>query len=338
MRKRVYVIVPAYNANKYIGGCLDSILKQSYQDLSVIVVDDASTDNTLDIIRQYSATDSRVICISSEINAGAASSRNKALSYVGNQDKNSFICFVDADDYIHPDYLQILINKQFDSKADIVWCQPCNTTKKYNETVFEAVTTKPSHDKIIPAKDLLLKEEYRIMYSMVWGKLFDARLWDNVRFPEDLRYYEDGATTFKAIYNADTVLITDAKLYYYYYSQNSATRGSSSIEKCDCGIATSSEKIDFYTRHNEKELLQMTYVGYANTILKNIRESDVIGSKEYKSKMRKAYKDIYLKAVRCNNIGIDQKIKFIIYRFFPDLQKYYISLKMVLLKRIKKHE
>ena len=333
MEKRVYIIVPAYNVSKYIGGCLDSILKQSYQDLSVIVVDDASTDNTLDIIRQYSATDSRVICISSGINAGVASARNKALCYVEDQDKDSFICFVDADDYIHPDYLQILIDKQSGSKADIVWCQPCNTTKDYKEIAFETVDTIHSHDKIISAKDLLLKEEYRIMYSMVWGKLFDARLWDNVRFPEHLRYYEDGATTFKAIYNADTVLITDAKLYYYYYSQNSATRGESSIEKCDCGIATSLEKIDFYTQHYEKELLQMTYVGYANTILKNIRESNTIGDKEYKIKMRKAYKDIYLKAIRCNNIGIDQKIKFIVYSFFPDLQKYYIRLKMAFIKR-----
>ncbi len=333
MEKRVYIIVPAYNVSKYIGGCLDSILKQSYQDLSVIVVDDASTDNTLDIIRQYSATDSRVICISSGINAGAASARNKALCYVEDQDKDSFICFVDADDYIHPDYLQILIDKQSGSKADIVWCQPYNTTKDYKEFAFETVDTIHSHDKIISAKDLLLKEEYRIMYSMVWGKLFDARLWDNVRFPEHLRYYEDGATTFKAIYNADTVLITDAKLYYYYYSQNSATRGESSIEKCDCGIATSLEKIDFFTQHYEKELLQMTYVGYANTILKNIRESNTIGDKEYKIKMLKAYKDIYLKAIRCNNIGIDQKIKFIVYRFFPDLQKYYIRLKMAFIKR-----
>lgn len=327
MKKKVYLIVPAYNATKYIGRCLDSILKQSYTDLEVVVVDDASTDNTLDIIKRYAAADDRVIVITSENNAGVAGARNKALYYVKNQDKDSFICFVDADDYIHPDYLKILIDKQCDSNADIVWCQPCNTTKEYEDTVFEKVTTSHTQDKIMSAKELLLKEEYRIMYSMVWGKLFDSKLWNNVRFPENLRYYEDGATTFKVIYYADSIIVTDAKLYYYYYSQNSATRSSSSIEKCNCGIATSLEKIDFYTQHNEKELLQITYVGYANTILKNIRESDVIGNKEYKKKMRKAYKDIYLKAVRCN-IGIDQKIKFIIYRFFPDLQKYYIRLKM----------
>lgn len=332
MRKRVYVVVPAYNVAKYIGGCLESILNQSYADLSVIVVDDSSTDNTLDIINQYISKDSRVVCIVSDTNAGAAKARNIALDHVKKQNQDSFICFVDSDDYIHPDYLQILIDKQRNSNADIVWCKPYNTSKKFYDTVFENVDIKLSQDKVLPGKELLLKEEYRIMYSMVWGKLFKTNLWDNVRFPENLRFYEDGATTFKAIYNAESVLITDLKLYYYYFSPDSATRSASSVEKCDCGIATSIEKLNFYTQHNEKDLLQMAYVGYANTLLKNIRESNVVGSKEYKSKMRKAYKDNYLKAVRCSNIGTDQKIKFIVYRFFPDLQKYYIRLKMAFSK------
>ena len=200
MGKKVYVIVPAYNMAKYIKGCLDSILNQSYTDISVIIVDDASTDNTLDIIKQYANIDNRVICISSDTNGGVARARNKALDYVKKQNQDSYICFVDSDDFIHPDYLQILIDKQCESNADIVWCQPNNTNKEYADTFFESVVFDSFHDKKLSGKQLLLKEEYRIMYSMVWGKLFIARLWDNVRFPENLRYYEDGATTFKAIY------------------------------------------------------------------------------------------------------------------------------------------
>ena len=171
------------------------------------------------------------------------------------------------------------------------------------------------------------------MYSMVWGKLFKKHLWDNVRFPENLRFYEDGATTFKAIFKAETVLITDLKLYYYYYSQNSATRSSSSIEKCECGLATSLEKIVFYTHNKENELLQMAYVGYANTILKNIRESDALCNKEYRIKMCKLYKEVYKRAVNCHNLRMGQKIKFVVYRFFPNIQKHYIKLKMALMYR-----
>lgn len=331
--KKIYIIIPAYNVSKYIAGCLESILNQSYTNFLVVIVDDASTDNTLDIINKYAKKDKRIICLESERNSGSSTARNIALSYVGKQNQDAFICFVDADDYIHPDYLQILVDKQHESGVDIVWCKPNNTFKEFADTIFESVDTKTSHDEILTGKELLLKEEYRIMYSMVWGKLFDARLWNDVRFPAKLRHYQDGATTFKAIYKADSVLMTDLKLYYYYYSPNSSTRSASSIEKCECGIATSIAKIDFYTQHNEKELLQMTYVGYANTLLKNIRESDIIGSKKYKIQMKKAYRDIYLKAVSCNNIGIDQKAKFVIYRFFPDIQKHYIRFKMSLLNR-----
>ena len=331
--KDVYVIVPAYNAQKYIGGCLESILNQTYSNITVIVVDDASSDNTLSILRQYADQDNRIICIHSNKNQGVAKARNIALDYINQRDFDGYLCFVDADDYIHPEYIQIMLDKQCSSNADIVWCKPNNTDKEYHSSNFENIDINTAHDLLISGKELLLKEEYRIMYSMVWGKLFKKHLWDNVRFPENLRFYEDGATTFKAIFKAETVLITDLKLYYYYYSQNSATRSSSSIEKCECGLATSLEKIVFYAHNKEKELLQMTYVGYANTILKNIRESDALHNKEYRKKMRKLYKDVYKKAVKCRNLGMGQKTKFIVYRFFPRIQKHYIKLKMALMYR-----
>lgn len=329
----VYIIVPVYNMSQYIAGCLESILKQSYTNIRVIVVDDASTDDTASIINQYALKDNRIICLHSKDNKGVANARNIALDCVKNQNSDDFICFVDADDYIHPDYLRILIEKQSESKADIVWCQPCNTFKKYSDNVFNKIDIEKSHDQEFSGKELLLKEEYRILYSLVWGKLFKASLWKSIRFPENLKYYEDGATTFKTIYNADSVIMTDLKLYYYFYSQNSLTRSDSSLEKCDCGIATSLEKIHFYEQKKEIELLQMAYVGYANTLLKNIRESDVIGDKEYRKKMQRAYKEIYIKAIKTENIGIDQKSKFILYRFLPSVQKYYIKIKLKIVNK-----
>ncbi len=329
MKKYIYIIVPAYNMSNYIGNCLDSIINQTYHNFKVIVIDDASTDRTIDIIRQYSDLDSRISFIHLKKNGGVANARNMALDFVMNSNDAGYICFIDADDYIHPDYLKILLQKQECSDVDIVWCQPNNTTQLYIDAKFGSVNADTSKDTIISGKKLLLKEEYRIMYSMVWGKLFKANLWTDVRFPEKLKYYEDGATTFKAIYKADKVLITDLKLYNYYYSPNSATRSSSSKEKCECGLATSIEKIQFYQAYNEFNLLNMAYVGYANTVLKNIRESNIFKDKKYRHEMLALYKKIYLKAVKCNNISIGQKIKFIIYRIFPGIQSYYIKIKML---------
>lgn len=333
MCKKVYVIVPAYNADKYVDSCLKSILNQTYINFTVIVIDDASTDDTLNIINHYVKKDKRIVCIHSDINKGVASARNLGLDYVQKHNFDGFICFVDVDDFIHPAYLQVLVDKQKKSNADIVWCQPYNTEKRYPDITFGSLDIEDSKDGYYSGKELLLQEKYRIMYSMVWGKLFSSRLWNNVRFPEELRYYEDGATTFKAIYNANLVLMTDLKMYYYYYSPNSSTRSGSSVEKCECGIATAIEKIDFYKKHFEEELVSMAYVGYANTLLKNIRESNAIGNNEYMNKMKKTYKQVYLKAIKCNTIGIDQKSKFIVYRFFPSIQKYYIKIKLAIMNR-----
>ena len=101
---QISLIVPVYNAEQYLSRCIDSILNQSFKDFELILVNDGSKDNSLEICNQYSGSDARVIIVSQE-NGGASSARNHGIEVA----KGDFICFVDADDYVTSSYLEQLV-------------------------------------------------------------------------------------------------------------------------------------------------------------------------------------------------------------------------------------
>ena len=95
MNNLVSIIVPVYNIEKYINRCIDSIIKQSYKKIEVIIIDDGSTDNSSKIIDNYPQKDSRIKVIHKE-NGGLSSARNEGMKYAS----GDFLCFIDGDDYI----------------------------------------------------------------------------------------------------------------------------------------------------------------------------------------------------------------------------------------------
>ena len=99
--------------------------------------------------------------------------------------------------------------------------------------------------------------------------------------------------------------------------------------KCRCGLLTCTEKINFYAAREEKELLEMAYVGYINIILKNVFRSRFCENpKVFKKEMKALYKKNYRRVVNNRKLSKTQRIKYIIYRICPELQELYIKIKM----------
>ena len=114
---KVSVIVAAYNIEKYIARCLDSILNQTYKNLEIIVVNDGSSDNTGEIIDKYSEKDIRIKVIHKE-NSGVSSARNKGLD----MSTGDYIGFVDGDDTLETDMYELLVSNAIKNNADISHC------------------------------------------------------------------------------------------------------------------------------------------------------------------------------------------------------------------------
>ena len=118
MIPKVSLIIPVYNAEKYLQECLDSAINQTLENIEIIIVNDGSTDNSLTICKRYSQKDSRIKLISQK-NSGVAVARNIALQTATGE----YIAFMDSDDYIDKNMLFDMYTKAKRDNADIVTCQ-----------------------------------------------------------------------------------------------------------------------------------------------------------------------------------------------------------------------
>ena len=125
---KVSVIIPAYNTENQITKCLNSVLNQTLKEIEIIVIDDGSTDNTLELINNFKLTDSRITVISQE-NKKQGAARNRGIEIA----KGEYIGFVDSDDYIDRDYYVKLYNSAVNNNCDIATTNILKHKKKYNK-------------------------------------------------------------------------------------------------------------------------------------------------------------------------------------------------------------
>ena len=114
MTEKITVIVPVYNVENYLNKCLDSLINQTYKNLEIIVINDGSTDNSGEICQEYAQKDNRIIYVEQE-NGGLSDARNAGLERM----TGSYVTFVDSDDWVEPDYVEVLHNKLIGYQADI---------------------------------------------------------------------------------------------------------------------------------------------------------------------------------------------------------------------------
>lgn len=200
----VSIIVPMYNCGKYITRCLDSILAQTYKSLEIICVDDGSTDNTSEIVQQYT-NDSRVVLIQKK-NEGASKARAIGL----NAASGSYITFIDADDYIDPIFIEELLEKALEYKVALCFC---------DEVEFENQIKVRSRDdtEIILNRDELFQEfiHFKAIGWTLHGILFEKSLIRKIYHPSDYAYGEDTLIVYQAISACSHSVYVRRDLYQY---------------------------------------------------------------------------------------------------------------------------
>ncbi len=212
MNKKVSIIVPVYNLESYLERCVCSLLRQTYGNLEIILVDDGSTDNSAAICDELLERDQRVVCIHKK-NGGLSSSRNMGLDVVS----GDYILFVDGDDYIHPDMVRVMCESMIHYGVKISICDYQHFHKEK-----EIVEPDCLGYEVIEKEEILrrLYIPERARYIMACCKLIDRELFSGIRFPEG-RYREDEFTTYKLLLKAGNILCIDCKYYYYYQREDS---------------------------------------------------------------------------------------------------------------------
>lgn len=209
MRKPVVsVIVPVYNAESTIGGVIEGVLLQSYTQIELILVDDGSTDRSLDLMNKFKAKDSRITVISQK-NGGPSAARNAGLNKAGGE----FVVFIDADDSFSKEITNVLVVAQAKNNTDFTMC---------GMDVNGNVTTAPS--VVIDGKAELVRYILKSLLknNLIYGpycKLFKRDIIGkyNITFDESMRYGEDTVFVIEYLKNCESLANVNESLYSYSY-------------------------------------------------------------------------------------------------------------------------
>lgn len=214
MGELISIIVPIYNTEKYLDQCIASILRQTYDNLEIILVNDGSTDGSGKIAEKYLALDSRIILINQE-QGGAANARNNGLKI----SKGKFIIFVDSDDYICPDMVQYLLDHILASHAQIAVCG-YGMVDEEGEPLGGCVNF-PEIESISGNALWNLYDEYlRTYFIVLWNKIFQRKFLEDIKF-RDGKHFEDEFFFDDIMRKIPRIACTPEIKYYYRHRKNS---------------------------------------------------------------------------------------------------------------------
>ena len=310
MSNKVSVIVPVYNAQKYLGDSISSLINQTYKNLEIIIIDDASLDNSKEIIKKYASLDKRIRPIYSEINQGVSKSRNIGLrTYTGD-----YVFFMDADDYIKENTIELMMNDAKKYNADLVENYHLiiykNNNKEYKFTEKKVPKNNLVMGSLKDNIDILTKSTY------ITGKLIHKSLLKNLFFNEDLRRYEDLVFDHEIKNRTRNMLFQNKVLYTYYQVSNSLT--NSLGKKHMAYLDASKEVLDIYKNSSKKIKDEIEALLFNNAFLTGVTK--VIKNNDKKENNDKLLYD-YLNDMSkiFVNYKSNKKINFILKIYFNKL-------------------
>ena len=256
--KKVSIIIPCYNVSKYINKCIDSVLNSTLKDIEVIVINDGSKDNTLDLLKEYK--DDRLIIIDKK-NEGVAAARNDGLKKATGE----YISFIDSDDYIDENMYSDMYNKAKKNNLDLIACDALLIYPNENRVVKSNITDKST------------KEELMIdAYAVTWNKLYRKEILKDLTFTKGINLCEDVEFLYKVYSKINRVGSIDKAYYNYIQRPNSLTYVYD--EKIYHVIKAMDNVIEYYKKNNifDKyyDELEYTYVRYCyGTFIKRLAKA-----------------------------------------------------------------
>ena len=219
----VSIIIPVYNTEQYLNQCLDSVISQTFQDIEIIVVNDGSTDNSLNIIKEYQQKDPRIILVNFCEHKGVSEAKNEGIKNA----KGKYIVFVDSDDWVSKEYIKILYDSIIKYNYDIVATNLFFFTKnKYIKNKMPSFCYKEDFSKDINKKKLLT---LNLIWNMV-AKIYKKDFIINNNISCVGKIMDDNYFVYNAIVCADNIKFIDETAYFYRtFRENSLTLNKSRL-------------------------------------------------------------------------------------------------------------
>lgn len=303
--EKISIIVPIYNSENDLDQCIESIANQTYKNIEIILVNDGSTDDSINICRKWESIDSRIVLIDKQ-NEGVAKARNDGLEKATGE----YIGFVDHDDFIESNMYEIMIDDMLEHNADIVMCSSTgiyedgSTTKGYtNYKSFE-----------IDKNDLIkrMQNYEKIFCSSVWSKLYKREVVGELKFDTEIILGDDYYFNGIAYTNIDKFYYDERSLYNYRIREGSISRRK--VDKHFFDKYTVMDKLsEYYEKNNlgKREDFDEMRFGISYEILYGLYVYN--GDKETKKEWKKIFKSNSKKYnIKC----FKDRVKIIMMKYF----------------------
>ena len=262
----VSIIVPVHNTQEYLPICMESILGQTMSDIEVILVENASTDNSLEICHKYASSDPRVKVVHSDV-GDLSSARNIGLEFATSE----YVAFVDSDDTVELNMYEILYGFARSNDLDLVYS---NHVQIFDDRPPKYTFKETGDALVLTPKRLLMKQFMHKVPVNACTMLVRRHLFDNLKFPE-FTYYEDRSFTYILVNSCRKVGYIDKSFYNYYQRSGSI-------------VHTRTWKHYYDFAHAEKSRLEF------------IRRSDMFSEAE-KKRISKYVAELFLSKLRSSN-------------------------------------
>lgn len=331
MSEKISIIIPAFNCQNTIEKTIKSVLNQSYKNLEIIIINDGSTDNTLDILIELEKDDKRIMVINQE-NKGVSAARNKGIEVATGE----YIAFVDADDILDKNMYLTMINKVLKYDSDLCLCSYREIDKfniKYKKFAWDdKVLYKEDINKmLIPMMIMPLKSEQYVMGS-VWRFICKSSIIKKIRFKENVSMAEDLLFCIE-LYSLCNKLNTINDCLYDYYRYENTSMQRYIHDNMNKNNIYHTYLIELLKKHNlfndNYDRYFLNRLGMYTTSISNecrcTEKTEFEKIQNIKNIVRQFNKDFYIiKYKKITYLSFDKLIIVILFKFRLDKIIYYI--------------
>lgn len=308
----VSIIVPIYNVEEYIDECVDSLIRQDYSNIEILLVDDGSTDQSGKIADKFAKNNEKVYSFHKK-NGGLSSARNYGLKKA----KGKYICFVDSDDYVKKDYVSSMHNNIISNKTMIASCGYCHLKPDGNvcEINFQNIKKKYFGDDAQIYLNII-----GYFNVSACNKMFDKSLFNDIEFPIGKKS-EDWFIMYKLIEKSNSIYYDSDSKYIYRQRKGSITKGS----RANYDAIEAATQVFNYFRNNENvskyaaQSLAFAIIGIYNYELCNSI------NKENLNKLLKMERKYY-KYLTYKHLSFNRKCQLFIFNYCNSIYNYIFKI------------
>lgn len=310
----ITIIIPVYNVENFLDECIKNIVNQTYKNLEIIIINDGSTDKSLEIMNSYKEKDKRIKIISKK-NEGVSCARNEGIKYINGE----FVIFIDSDDYLEKNMLEKLYFYANNFEADMVICnynmvKDNNIVRRKNEFNYNGILDKEEFFKKI------FMPQYFSGY--LWNKLIrsDIIIKNSILFEKDIHMMEDLLFVIKIAELSEKIYWNNnLKLYNYIQRSNGAMRKNYNM-KTVTALKVYEQIIPYVEKYNKSYInfYKYNYLFCAMKSKKVLKDNNKLNSEE-KKYIKIIRKKCFWGAMYCKQRSMQAKIKLAILCISPKI-------------------